>query len=123
VKLNLQTLLTGLVLAGLLTLTARAQAQDPKPRDVNAIVTNQRLKQLTTVLTLNDEQKEKLRPVLHEEVKSIRAIRETENLTMQEKFAKEKDVRDASKAKAKPILTAEQFAKWEEWQKKTAKRP
>jgi hypothetical protein len=121
-KLNLPTSLGALLLVGLLLLLSPARGEEAKPKDLDTLVANQRLRQIAAALALSDEQKEKVRPILFEEVKSIRAVREAENVPMQEKFAKEQAIKDSSKAKLKPILTAEQFTKWEEIHKRRPKK-
>src|SRR6266496_2994578 len=121
-KLKLNTLRTAMALVGLLALLPATRAQEPKPRDIDTVVTAQRLKMLHTVLNLSDVQQEKIRPILYEEGKSIRAVREDERIPQQEKFAKQKEIRDACMTKIKPVLTAEQVAKLENWQQKPAKK-
>jgi|KBSSwiStaDraftv2_1062776.scaffolds.fasta_scaffold501900_2 Spy/CpxP family protein refolding chaperone len=83
-------------------------------KDVDELVTNQRLKQMDSYLALKEEQKEKIRPLILEEVKAIKKVREQENLTMEQKFAKEDEIRKQCMAKVKPVMTPEQYAKWEE---------
>lgn len=84
-------------------------------KDVDELVTNQRIKQMDSYLALKEEQKTKIRPFILEEVKAIRKLRqEEEKLSMQEKFAKEEDLRKVCMAKVKPALTPEQYVKWEE---------
>src|SRR5213592_2245541 len=121
-KWNLNSTFAAVLLVGLTVWVAPARAEEAKPRDLDTLVTNQRLKQLAAALGLSDEQKEKMRPILFEEVKSVRAVREAENMPQQEKTAKDKEIKDACKAKLKPILTAEQFAKWEEVHRKNPKK-
>jgi len=121
-KLKLNTLLTAMTLVGLLALLPTSRAQETKPRDVDALVTAQRLKMLHSVLNLSDVQQEKIRPILYEEGKSIRAVRENEKIPQQEKFAKQKEIRDTCMTKIKPVLTAEQLEKLDNWQQKAAKK-
>jgi Spy/CpxP family protein refolding chaperone len=83
-------------------------------KDVDELVTNQRIKQMSTYLELKDEQKEKIRPIILEEVKAIKKVREQTDTTMEQKFAKEEELRKSCMAKVKPSLTPEQYAKWEE---------
>jgi len=122
-KLKLNTFSRALALVGLLALLPLTQAQEAKPRDVDALVTAQRLKTLHSVLNLSDVQQEKIRPMLYEEGKSIRTMREDEKISQQEKFAKQKEIHAACMAKIKPVLTAEQMEKLDNWQQKAAKKP
>ena len=92
-------------------------AADGKPegaRDLTTLVTNQRLKQLTTTLMLSDEQKEKVRPLLAEEVKYFHGLNEDAALDEAAKTEKQKSYRESIKPKYKAILTEEQYAKWEQ---------
>ena len=75
-KWNLNSTFAAVLLVGLTVWVAPARAEEAKPRDLDTLVTNQRLKQLAAALGLSDEQKEKMRPILFEEVKSVRAVRE-----------------------------------------------
>jgi hypothetical protein len=77
---------------------------------------------MTTVLALTDEQKEKTRPIILEEVKAIRLLREDETIPLQERFAKEDELRQACRAKLKTVLTAEQFQKLENAGNKAPKK-
>lgn len=105
----------------LMSLSPLVRAQDASPRDADTVNTDMRLKQMTTVLALTDEQKGKTRPIILEEVKAIRLLREKEQIS-QERFAKEDEVRQASRAKIKTVLTPEQVQKFEDALKKAPKK-
>jgi len=113
--------MTALLLTVLMALSQPARSQDAKPKDADTLNTNGRMKQMTTVLALTDEQKEKVRPILLEEVKAIRLLREDEKIPLQERFAKEDELRQACRAKLKNVLTEEQAQKWEDTIKKARK--
>jgi len=114
--------MTVLLLTLLMSLSPPVRAQDPKPRDADTLNTDRRLKQLTTVLALTDEQKGKTRPIILEEVKAIRLLREDEIIPLQERFAKEDELREACRVKLKTVLTEEQFQKLEDARKKAPKK-
>jgi Spy/CpxP family protein refolding chaperone len=118
---NNSTALMTALLTLLMSLSPLVRAQDANPRDADTINTDMRLKQMTTVLALTDEQKGKTRPIILEEVKGIRLLRENEKIS-QERFAKEDELRQASRAKLKTVLTAEQFQKFEDAHKKAPKK-
>ena len=82
-------------------------------RDIVTILTGTRLKSLTEKLTLTDEQKEKMRPLISEEVKFIHGLRENQDLTEEQRVSKEKAFRDISRPKYKAILSDDQFEKFE----------
>jgi hypothetical protein len=100
-----------------------AHAQGAKTRDVDEILTNQRVKQLAGLLQLTDEQQKKIQPFVKEEFKGARAVKEDENLPQQEKFAKTDAIHAAAKVKIKGVLTAEQLVKWGELEQRSAKKP
>jgi hypothetical protein len=64
-------------------------------------------------LTLTGEQKEKMRPLISEEVKFMHSLRENHDLSEADRIGKEKEFRDASRPKFKAILSEEQFEKFE----------
>ena len=102
---------------------ASAPAQDTA-RDVDAIIADTRVKKMTTVLALTDDQKTKVRPLIIEEIKKFKSIRADTSLTEQDRVKKEKEHREAARPKFKAILNEEQFAKYEEMQQdKRVKKP
>lgn len=64
-------------------------------------------------LKLTDDQKEKVKPILQDEMDKMKALRDDTSLTRQEKRPKMKEIHDATAAKLKPILTDDQYAQWE----------
>ena len=109
--------LLAVLAAGVLALAGRpALAADGKPegqRDLNTVLVEQRLRRLTTELALSDEQKEKLRVLILDEIKYFHSLRENQTLAEEEKTKKEKEYRENSKPKFKAALSEEQYAKWE----------
>lgn len=89
-----------------------ARAAEEK-RDIVTVLTGTRLKSLTEKLALTEEQKEKMRPLISEEVKFIHGLRENQDLTEDQRVSKEKAFRDISRPKYKAILSDEQFEKFE----------
>jgi Spy/CpxP family protein refolding chaperone len=72
---------------------------------------DQRLKRLSKRLNLTDDQKEKLRPILQDEEKQMKAIDDDTSLTQQQKHRKTRDARMASRTQMENILTDEQKQK------------
>ena len=100
-----------------------AFAQEPV-RDVDSIIADQRLKRMTTVLSLTEEQKTKVRPLVSEEIKAFKSYRSNTSLTEEDRVKKEKEFRATNKPKFKAILSEEQFAKYEQLEMdKRAKKP
>jgi len=107
-----------------LLVAPRLVAQQPA-RDLDSILVEQRIKRMNTVLTLTDEQKTRLRPLISDEIKAFKSYRENTALTEEQRIAKEKEFRAAVKPKFKAILSEEQFTKYEQLQsgKGAAKQP
>ena len=110
-----------LVVIILLATLASLPAQDPKPRKAEEILAGQRVKQLTTLLQLTDEQKGKIEPIVFEEFKLVSQVKDDEKLSLQEKFTRQDAIRAESKTKIKSHLNTEQLAKWDELEKKGKK--
>ncbi len=64
-------------------------------------------------LKLTDDQKAKVKPILVDQGEKMKSLRDDTSLTPQEKRPKMKEIRDATGAKLKPILTDDQYAQWE----------
>jgi len=94
-------------------------AQDKKTdapaakRDLDTVLVDSRLRRMVNELSITDEQKEKMRPIITDEVRQFRAFRENEALTEAERIKKADEVRAAAKPKVQAILSADQFSKYE----------
>lgn len=64
-------------------------------------------------LELTDEQKTQVKPILENWQTKAAEIRKDKDAAPEDRRAKMKALRDDTSAKLKPILTAEQYAKWE----------
>lgn len=109
----MKPLLLALFTAALLASPALAQKPE---RDVDTILTDSRIKSMTTALTLTDEQKDKLRPLILEEIKKFKAIRYDASLSEEQRITQEKEFRAANRPKFKAILSDEQMTKYEQMQ-------
>jgi Spy/CpxP family protein refolding chaperone len=115
--------LLALLLAASALAAAPASAQDPA-RDIDSVLADQRVKRMTTVLTLTDEQKTKVRPLVLEEIKAFKTYRADDSLTEADRIRKEKEFRASARPKFKAILNEEQLAKYEQLQQeKRGKKP
>ena len=74
-------------------------------------------------LELTDAQKPQVKVVYDEMQQKMKDLRADTNVAQADKRAKAKEIRDAATAKLKPILTAEQFAKWEKMGTGQRQRP
>ena len=80
----------------------------------------ERLAKIKEDLKLTDAQVAKLKPLLQEEAKKIRALRDDTSLSPQDRRAKTRGIREASAPKLKEILTKDQY---EQWDKMRTQRP
>jgi len=120
-----------ILLGGLLAGQPLAQGQDKKEdkpetkpgvqRDAGTLIIEGRIRQMDKVLTLAEEQKQKLRPIFAEEAKTLSAVRDDNSLPIETKIAKRKEINAATQTKIKPILTPEQVEKWEKQQSRARK--
>jgi periplasmic protein CpxP/Spy len=143
-------LIAALVLGGLLSVGSLATAQEKKPADKEKPPGERergrpgaregarpgqreaqpgqrpemrdRMQQLSEELKLTAEQKAKLKPIFEGEAEKMRALRDDTSLTPEQRRDKYRELREASAAKIKPILTAEQKEKWDKLQEKMRER-
>ncbi len=78
----------------------------------------ERIQKLKTELGLTDAQVEQLKPILREQMQAMKAIRDDESLTGQDKRTELQELRTAHQAKLATVLTPEQIAKLDELKKK-----
>ena len=109
-----------LVLSGLVTFTAVTRAEDKKeekpaapavpapPRDASTLILLERVKRMATDLKLTEEQKEKLKPIIEEEMGKFKTLRDDQSMDQAARVAKYREVREVTQTKIKAILTPEQ---------------
>lgn len=73
----------------------------------------ERLKKLAEKLELTAEQKEKIRPILVEEARALKAVRDDDALTKEARREKARDIRETHRAQIRSLLTPEQQAKFD----------
>ena len=112
--LILTTLLALAVLAPALT-----QAQTPPAPATGSTsesgadkFVDRRLDRLTTLLTLTDDQKSQIRPILVDEFTSMKAVKDDSTLADDAKKDKMKTLSDDAKAKISALLTPDQQQKF-----------
>jgi Spy/CpxP family protein refolding chaperone len=71
------------------------------------------MERLAQILNLTDAQKAQVQPILDAERQKMRDLRENTSLSMDEKRAQVKEIREKTTAQMQPVLTPEQFAKWQ----------
>lgn len=106
-----------------LLVTFGVQAQDRKEKIKNATPEERvemRTAKLSEKLGLDENQKKKVKEIFAEEQKENKAVREEMKAEREKALAKKKATmkkeHEELKAKLKPVLTEEQFKKWEAMQ-------
>ena len=69
-------------------------------------------------LNLTDDQKPKFQEIMKGEMDKRKALRDDTTLTSEDKRTKMKAIQDDTNTQLKTLLTADQYAKWEEMSKK-----
>lgn len=102
------------------SLVARAQetvTQQADPQAQNSMHQRQhadRLDWLTKQLNLTDEQKAKIKPILANEEKQMRTVREDTSLSQQQKHDRMMQLHDTADSQINDVLTPEQQKKFTE---------
>lgn len=68
-----------------------------------------------TEIKATDEQKEKLKTLFKERNEKMKTLRDDTSLSADERKAKRKEIADATNAKVKDVLSADQYTKYEEF--------
>ena len=111
------------LLGGLLAFSPSIRADDPPKKEDKPAAKPERkalsskadqLQHIAQELKLTDDQKEKLKPVLREQAKKVRELRQDSDLGQQERLVKFRELRQSTQEKLKTILTPEQLEKFKE---------
>lgn len=82
------------------------------------------MKELNTVLELNDEQSEKIRDIYQTHFDEMEAYRKDNTLSRSEMITKAEEKREEATKQIGEVLTPEQFEKYKKWQdERRANRP
>jgi len=118
-----------LVLAMALVFSIGVSAQNRKEKIKNASPEERvemRTERLSEKLGLDENQKKKVKEIFAEEQKENKAVREEMKAEREKALAKKKATmkkeHEELKAKLKPVLTEEQFKKWEAMQKENVEK-
>ncbi len=102
-----------MVAIGFIGFQMLAQAEETKSIPEGRVAAfRERMQEVAAKLGLSEEQKEKIKPIIREEMEKARALRKDESLSRQDKVKKLKAIREEIVPKLKAILTSEQFEKW-----------
>jgi Spy/CpxP family protein refolding chaperone len=109
------------IMAGVLSIPTIALSADKQPARAASVerraAVRDRMQELSAELNLTEAQKEKLRPIIREEMGKMQELRNDATLSRQGKAQKLRALRQEMEPKIKAILTEEQFAKWREKRK------
>ncbi len=83
-----------------------------------------RVQGMTRTLTLTDDQKKIIRPIIEEEIKAMEDAQSSspQSVPPAERMKKFREIREASQDKIKPILTAEQQQKLDSMRQRPTRR-
>lgn len=82
---------------------------------------DQRLQTLSEKLNLTDDQKAKIKPILEDQIKQMKAAHEDTSLSPEQKRDKMKSIHDTSHEQINAVLTPEQQTKFKEMQEHMGK--
>jgi hypothetical protein len=121
-KLNRSLLMTAVMAASIFAGGSLAQAQDtntptppPPPGAPGGGMRAGRpnFDMIAKQLELTEDQKPKVKPIIEDMQKQTADVRADSSIAPPDKRTKYKEIRDATTAKLKDILTPDQLAKWE----------
>jgi periplasmic protein CpxP/Spy len=105
---------TGLMIVGQ---TSHALQTAPAAQEHGAMgqmTPESRLKMLTEKLNLTEDQQAKVKPILEDESKQMKALHDDTSLDPADRRVKMKELHDSSTEKINAILTPDQQAKWKQ---------
>jgi Spy/CpxP family protein refolding chaperone len=80
------------------------------------------VKRMAKQLSLNDDQQQKLKPILEDQRQQMQQLRNDSSLSQDEKFNKMRDVHEKASSQIKALLNEDQQKKFDEMQQKHRER-
>ena len=77
-----------------------------------------KLQELSTELNLTDDQKDKIKPVLQDEFKQLKGLKDDASLSPDQKQTKAKEIHESTKSQINSLLTPEQQKKLSDMREK-----
>lgn len=108
-----------LLAAGLTFAQTSQESQAPTPdkhagMHHNGMSADQHLQMLSEKLNLTDDQKTKLKPILQDQMRQMKAVHEDSSLSEEQKQAKVKSIHESFHDQINAVLTPEQQAKFKQ---------
>ncbi|HWY55658.1 MAG TPA: hypothetical protein VNZ03_14420 [Terriglobales bacterium] len=107
-----------LLAAGLTLAQPSQESQAPTPDKRTGMQrgesVDQHLQMLSEKLNLTDDQKEKLKPILQDQMQQMKAVREGGSLSEEQKRAKMKSIHESLHDQINAVLTPEQQSKFKQ---------
>ena len=76
----------------------------------------QRLQHMTKMLNLNDEQQQKIKPLLEDESQQMQSLRSDTTMSHEDRMAKMQQIRQKTDDQIKGVLNPDQQQKWQDMQ-------
>ena len=108
-----------LTLCGLLACLSQSQSAENPPAksgskpDVQAVLIQLQVRQWTKDLELTEQQQKQIQVLLEDQASQVAKVKEDASLSTAERSAKYAEIRNATHAKIKPLLSAAQLKKWD----------
>jgi len=100
------------IVAGTVALSLRVVAQETAQDQAVQDQVKEKLQKISDALKLTDDQKGKLKPILQDEVKQMKAVRDDSSLTVEQQRAKLIEIHEKTQPKVNAVLTPEQQEQW-----------
>lgn len=84
---------------------------------------DQQLQMLSEKLNLTDDQKAKVKPILEDQMKQMKAVHEDSSLSPEQKRAKMKSIHESLHEQINAVLTPEQQTKFKQMQQEHMEKP
>lgn len=121
-------MLLGVALTATLMCTAAVFAQEGGgqrpggPGGRQMLTVDEQIARWSEQLTLTDDQKAKIKPILEDQRKDMAKLREDTSMSPEDRRAKNQEIRKAGNDKIRKILNADQQKKWDDMQQQMQQR-
>lgn len=99
----------------------QSQAGGPGPGH-HMMSPDQRLQHMTRQLDLNDDQQQKIKPMLEQEQQQLQALHQDTSMSRQDRMSKMMQIRQSTNDEINKVLSADQQKKFQEMQNRNMQR-